>query len=72
MALESIRMQEEVKQSIKAMLFDEEMETLGQSCIDDGEREPMIQVKMVFLHCQVIHILLTLVSPCLNNRMEVL
>ena len=43
-ALESVRTQEEVEESIKALLFDEEMDTLGQSCIDDGEREPMIQV----------------------------
>ena len=48
--LESVRTQEEVEESIKALLFDEEMDTLGQSCIDDGEWEPMIQVNWFFLH----------------------
>ena len=47
--VESVRMQEEVEESIRALLFDEEMETLGQSCIDDGEWDPSLQVK-----CQVI------------------
>ena len=40
----SVRTQDEVEESIIALLFDEEMDTLGQSCIDDGEWEPMIQV----------------------------
>ena len=70
--LESVRMQEEVEESIKALLFDEEIESLEQSCIDDGEWAPMIQVNLFFLHCQVIHLLLTLLSPCLNNRNEIL
>ena len=42
--LDSIRTQEEVEESIKALLFDEEMENLEQSCIDNGKWEPMIQV----------------------------
>ena len=65
--LESVRTQEEVKESIKALLFDEEMETLGQSCIDDGEWEPMIQVNW-FSYI----LLFSLLSLCLNNRMQVL
>ena len=70
--LENVRTQDKEEESIKALLFDEETESLEQSCIDDGEWEPMIQVNLFFLHCQVIHLLLTLESPCLNNRMEVL
>ena len=65
--LESVRTQEEVEESIKALLFDEEMETLGQSCIDDGEWEPMIQVNW-FSYI----LLFSLLSLCLNNRMQVL
>ena len=64
---ESVRTQEEVEESIKALLFDEEMETLGQSCIDDGEWEPMIQVNW-FSYI----LLFSLLSLCLNNRMQVL
>ena len=52
--LNSVRMQEEVEESIKAFLFDEEMDTLGQSCIDDGEWEPMIQVNLFFLHFAIL------------------
>ena len=65
--LESIRTQDEVKESIKALLFNEEMDTLGQSCIADGEWEHMIQVNWfsyIFLFPRL--------SPFLNNRMEVL
>ena len=65
--LESVRTQDEVEESIKALLFDEEMDTLGQSCIDDGEWEPMIQVNW-FSYI----LLFSLLSLCLNNRMEVL
>ena len=63
--LESVRTQEEVEESIKALLFDEEMDTLGQSCIDDGEWEPMIQVNW-FSYI----LLFSLLSLCLNNRMQ--
>ena len=52
--LESVRTQDEVEESIKALLFDEEMDTLGQSCIDDGEWEPMIQVNCFFLHFAIL------------------
>ena len=65
--LESVRTQDEVEESIKALLFDEEMDTLGQSCIDDGEWEPMIQVNW-FSYI----LLFSLLSLCLNNRMQVL
>ena len=63
--LESVRTQDEVEESIKALLFDEEMDTLGQSCIDDGEWEPMIQVNW-FSYI----LLFSLLSLCLNNRMQ--
>ena len=65
--LESVRTQDEVEESIKALLFNEEMDTLGQSCIDDGEWEPMIQV-----NCFSYVLLFSLLSLCLNNRMQVL
>ena len=65
--LESVRKQDEEEESIKALLFDEEMDTLGQSCIDDGEWEPMIQVNW-FSYI----LLFSLLSLCLNNRMQVL
>ena len=52
--LDSVRTQDEVEESIKALLFDEEMDTLGQSCIDDGEWEPMIQVNWFFLHFAIL------------------
>ena len=64
---ESVRTQEEVEQSIRALLFDEEMETLGQSCIDDGEWDPTIQV-----NCQDIYFLFFFftLSLCLNITIE--
>ena len=65
--LESVRTQDEVEESIKALLFDEEMDTLGQLCIDDSEWEPMIQVNW-FSYI----LLFSLLSLCLNNRMQVL
>ena len=52
--LESVRTQKEVEESIKALLFDEEMESLEQSCIDDGEWKPMIQVNLFFLHFAIL------------------
>ena len=64
--LESVRTQDEVEESVKALLF-EEIDTLGQSCIDDGEWEPMIQV-----NCFSYILLFSLLSLCLNNRMQVL
>ena len=65
--LESVRTQYEVEESIKALLFDEEMDTLGQLCIDDGEWEPMIQVNWFSYILQF-----SLLSLCLNNRMQAL
>ena len=41
-------MEEEVLESIKALLFDEEMEYLRQTCFDDGEWNPMTQVRLIF------------------------
>ena len=44
----NVRMEEEVLESIKALLFDEEMEDLRQTCLDDGEWNPMTQVRLIF------------------------
>ena len=44
----NVRMEEEVRESIKALLFDEKMEALGQTCLDDGEWNPMTQVHLIF------------------------
>ena len=41
-------MEEEVLESIKALLFDEEMEDLRQFCFDDGEWNPITQVCLIF------------------------
>lgn len=46
LALEYVRKEEEVEESIKALLFDEEMEALGQTCVDDGEWSPTLQVNL--------------------------
>ena len=43
----NVRM-EEVRESIKALLLDEEMEAFGQTCLDDGEWNPMTQVHLIF------------------------
>ena len=43
-ALEFVREQDEVEESIKAILFDDEMEALGQTCVDDGEWRPTEQI----------------------------
>ena len=44
----NVRMEEEVLESIKALLFDEELEDLRQTCLDDGEWNPMTQVHLIF------------------------
>ena len=44
----NVRMEEEVRESIKALLFNEEMEDLRQTCLDDGEWSPMTQVRFIF------------------------
>ena len=44
----NVKMEEEVLESIKALLFDEEMEDLRQTCFDDGEWNPMTQVRLIF------------------------
>ena len=41
----NVRMDDEIQESIKALLFDEEMEDLRQTCLDDGEWNPMTQVR---------------------------
>lgn len=38
--LEYLREQEEVEKSIKALLFDEQMNVLSEACINDGEWNP--------------------------------
>ena len=43
----NVRMDEEIRESIKALLFDEEMEDLRQTCLDDGEWNPMTQVCLI-------------------------
>ena len=42
------RMDDEILESINALLFDEEMEDLRQTCLDDGEWNPMTQVRLIF------------------------
>ena len=44
----SVRMDDEIQESIKALLFDEEMEDLRQTCLDDGEWNSMTQVRLIF------------------------
>ena len=44
----NVRMEEEIRESIKALLFDKEMEDLRQTCLDDGEWNPMTQVCLIF------------------------
>ena len=41
-------MDDEILESINALLFDEEMEDLRQTCLDDGEWNPMTQVRLIF------------------------
>ena len=44
----NVRMDDEIRESIKALLFDEEMEDLRQTFLDDGEWNPMTQVHLIF------------------------
>ena len=44
LALEFVREQDEVEESIKAIWFDDEMEALGQTCAEDGEWSPTVQI----------------------------
>ena len=44
LALEFVREQDEVEESIKAILFDDEMEALWQTCVEDGEWSPTVQL----------------------------
>ena len=41
-------MDEEILESIKALLFDAEMEDLRQTFLDDGEWNPTTQVCLIF------------------------
>ena len=41
-------MDDEILESINALLFVEEMEDLRQTCLDDGEWNPMTQVHLIF------------------------
>ena len=45
LALEFVRQQDEMEESIKATLFDDEMEALGQTCVEDGEWRPTGQIR---------------------------
>ena len=40
MALEYVRREQEIEESIKALLFDEEMDHIARICIEDGEWHP--------------------------------
>ena len=40
LALEYVREQEEIEGAVKALLFDDEMEALAKTCVDDGEWDP--------------------------------
>ncbi|MET0103905.1 MAG: hypothetical protein ABW072_02045 [Sedimenticola sp.] len=40
LALNYVREQEEIEGAVKALLFDDEMEALAQTCRDDGEWDP--------------------------------
>ena len=40
LALEYVREKEEIQESIKAILFDDEMNELAEACIGDGEWNP--------------------------------
>ena len=44
LAREYVREQDEVEESIKAILFDDEMEALGQTCVEDSEWRPTVQI----------------------------
>ena len=33
-----------MEESVKAILFDDEMEALGQTCVEDGEWSPTVQL----------------------------
>ena len=44
----NVRMDNEILESINALLFDKEMEDLRQTCLGDGEWNPMTQVRLIF------------------------
>ena len=44
----NVRMDDEIRESIKALLFDKEMENLRQTCLDYGEWNPMTKVRLIF------------------------
>ena len=44
----NVRMDDEILESINALLFDKEMEDLRQTCLDDGDWNPMTQVRLIF------------------------
>ena len=45
LVLEFVREQDEMEESTKAILFDDEMEALGQTCVEDGEWSSRVQLK---------------------------
>ena len=51
MDLEYVRREKEIEESVKALMFDDEMDDIARACIEDGNWNPLIQVHL-FLFCQ--------------------
>ena len=41
-----------MEESVKALMFDDEMDDIARACIEDGNWNPLIQVHL-FLFCQL-------------------
>ena len=50
MDLEYVRREKEIEESVKALMFDDEMDDIARACIEDGIWNPPIQVHL-FLFC---------------------
>ena len=50
--LEYVRRGKEIEESVKALMFDDEMDNIARACIEGGNWNPLIQVHL-FLFCQL-------------------
>ena len=52
MDLAYVRREKEIEESVKALMFDDEMDNIARACIEDGNWNPLKQVHL-FLFCQL-------------------
>ena len=62
MDLEYVRKEMEIEESVKALMFDDEMDDIARACIEDGNWNPLIQVHLVVFVNRILIIYSTLIK----------